>query len=117
MEDLESLFKLKYIKESTPQVRALSYQLYENYGVVKREKVNSLVKKLTQEDRKSLRNIGVKFGRYHIFLYKLFKPQQVTLRILLWKNFLQSNYKLKPPTFGLNFTDSKKFENLSLIHI
>ena len=87
--ELDSLFKLKSIKESNQQVRALSYQLYENYGVVKREKVGSLVKKLTQKDRKSLRDIGVKFGRYHIFLFKLFKPKQVSLRVLLWKNFKQ----------------------------
>ena len=109
--ELDSLFKLKSIKESNSQVRALSYQLYENYGVVKREKVGSLVKKLTQEDRKSLRDIGVKFGRYHIFLFKLFKPKQVSLRVLLWKNFKQINLSLKPPTFGLNFTDDPKFEN------
>ena len=109
--ELDSLFKLKSIKESNSQVRALSYQLYENYGVVKREKVVSLVKKLTQEDRKSLRDIGVKFGRYHIFLFKLFKPKQVSLRVLLWKNFKQINLSLKPPTFGLNFTDNSKFEN------
>ena len=109
--ELDSLFKLKSIKESNSQVRALSYQLYENYGVVKREKVGSLVKKLTQEDRKSLRDIGVKFGRYHIFLFKLFKPKQVSLRVLLWKNFKQINLSLKPPTFGLNFTDNSKFQN------
>jgi len=109
--ELDSLFKLKSIKESNSQVRALSYQLYENYGVVKREKVVSLVKKITQEDRKSLRDIGVKFGRYHIFLFKLFKPKQVSLRVLLWKNFKQINLTLKPPTFGLNFTDDPKFEN------
>ena len=109
--ELDSLFKLKSIKESNSQVRALSYQLYENYGVVKREKVGSLIKKLTQEDRKSLRDIGVKFGRYHIFLFKLFKPKQVSLRVLLWKNFKQINLTLKPPTFGLNFTDDPKFEN------
>ena len=109
--ELDSLFKLKSTKESNSLVRALSYQLYENYGVVKREKVVSLVKKLTQEDRKSLRDIGVKFGRYHIFLFKLFKPKQVSLRVLLWKNFKQINLSLKPPTFGLNFTDNSKFEN------
>ena len=109
--ELDSLFKLKSTKESNSLVRALSYQLYENYGVVKREKVGSLVKKLTQKDRKSLRDIGVKFGRYHIFLFKLFKPKQVSLRVLLWKNFKQINLSLKPPTFGLNFTDNSKFQN------
>ena len=35
--ELDSLFKLKSIK-SNSQVRALSYQLYENYGVVKEKR-------------------------------------------------------------------------------
>ena len=101
--DLESLFKLKNIKNSNSNIRALSYQLYENNGVVKRENVQNIVKKMSQENRKVLREIGVKFGRYHIFLFKLFKPNAVSLRILLWKNFKQIEKSLEPPTFGLNF--------------
>merc|ERR1711991_1179219 len=29
----------------------------------------------------------------------------LALRTLLWKNFLQKNFNLKPPTFGLNFLE------------
>ena len=58
--------------------------------------------------RKILRSLGVKFGRYHIFLFKLFKPSAVSLRIALWKNFHQKYFDLKPPTFGLNFVNEKK---------
>ena len=86
----------------------MAYQLYENNGVVKREQVKYFLKKLDQEERKILRSIGVKFGRYHIFLFKLFKPNAVSLRIALWKNFRQKYYSLKPPTFGLNFLKEKK---------
>ena len=50
----------------------------------------------------------MKFGRYHIFLFKLFKPSSVSLRVLLWKNFYQKYYELNPPLFGLNFFESKK---------
>ena len=71
--DLDSLFKLKSIN-SNPNIRALAYHLYENNGVIKRDKILKVVKDLKQEERKILRDIGVKFGRYHIFLYKLFKP-------------------------------------------
>ena len=106
---MESLFRLKNIKNSNPNIRALSYQLYENNGVLKRENVQNIVKKLTQENRKVLRDIGVKFGRYHIFLFKLFKPNSVSLRVLLWKNFKQLENDLQPPTFGLNFVKDKKF--------
>ena len=82
--ELESLIQLKYIKDNNSKIRALAYNLYENNGVVKRENVKSIINDLNQEERKTLRNIGVKFGRYHVFLYKLFKPSAVSLRIL-WK--------------------------------
>ena len=105
--ELESLIKLKYIKDNNSKIRALAYNLYENNGVVKRENVKSILYDLSQEERKTLRNIGVKFGRYHVFLYKLFKPSAVSLRILLWKNFYQKYQNLEPPIFGLNFFENK----------
>jgi len=103
--DLKSLIDLKFIKENNSSIRALAFHLYENNGVVKREHVTNFLIKLGQDERKILRNLGVKFGRYHIFLYKLFKPIAVSLRIMLWKNFHQKFYELKPPVFGLNFLE------------
>ena len=109
--ELKSLIDLKNTKEKNPDLRALAYHLYENNGVVKRDDVSFYTKKLDQNERKKLRSIGVKFGRYHIFLFKLFKPSSVSLRILLWKNFNEKNYNLTPPTFGLNFLEEKKPTN------
>tara|TARA_B100000900_G_scaffold66527_1_gene51759 strand:- start:1675 stop:3816 length:2142 start_codon:yes stop_codon:yes gene_type:complete len=100
---LKSLVDLKNLKEKNSSIKALAYQLYENNGVLKREQVNDYLKSLEQNERKILRELGVKFGRYHIFLHQLIKPEAVSLRTLLWKNFHQKHYKLKPPTFGLNF--------------
>ncbi|MDC3151382.1 helicase-related protein [Candidatus Pelagibacter sp.] len=110
-DELESLFKLKSINSVNAQIRALSYQLYENNGVVKREEVLDIINNLSQDERKILRNLGVKFGRYHIFLFKLFKPSVVSLRILLWKNFNGEDLNLFPPTFGLNFVNDVKYKN------
>jgi len=109
--ELESLIKLKYLKDNNSEIRALAYNLYENNGVVKREKVKIILDKLGQDERKILRTAGVKFGRYHIFLYKLFKPSSVSLRIMLWKNFYQKYYNLNPPVFGLNFFENKNSSN------
>ena len=106
--ELESLIKLKNIRENNSQIRALAYILYESNGVIKRDKVKIIIDKLGQEERKILRSAGVKFGRYHVFLHKLFKPSSVSLRILLWKNFYQKFHKLDPPVFGLNFLESNK---------
>ncbi len=114
---LKSLIDLKNSKESKSNIRALSYQLYENNGVVKRENVIDYLNKLDQEDRKILRNIGVKFGRYHIYLHKLLKPEAVHLRLLLWKNYHQKYFDFKPPKFGLNFMESDKKLNKNFMLI
>ena len=105
---------LRNLKESNSSIKALAYQLYENNGVIKREEVSEYLKKLGQDERKILRDLGVKFGRYHVFLFKLLKPEAVSLRTLLWKNFRQKYFELTPPTFGLNFLDdkNKKIKNL-----
>ena len=108
---LQSLIELKNIKEKNSSIKALAYQLYENNGVLKRENVFEYLKNLDQNDRKILRDMGVRFGRYHIFLHKLIKPEPVTVRTLLWKNYHQKYFKLKPPTFGLNFIEDKDNKN------
>ncbi len=109
--ELNSLIELKNIKEENPELRALAYRLYENNGVIKRSNINEYLKKINQDDRKKLRKLGVKFGRYHIFLFKLFKPNSVSLRILLWKNYNNEYLNLSPPTFGLNFLNNMKSAN------
>ena len=108
---LKSLVELKNLKEKNSSIKALAYQLYENNGVIKREQVSEYLKILGQNERKILRDLGVKFGRYHVFLYQLIKPEAVSLRTLLWKNYNQKHFKLKPPTFGLNFLEDKNLKN------
>ena len=108
---LKSLIDLKNLKENNSSIKALAYQLYENNGVLKREGVSEYLKKLGQEERRILRDLGVKFGRYHVFLFRLLKPEAVSLRTLLWKNFHQKCFNLTPPTFGLNFLEDKSIKN------
>ena len=108
---LKSLVDLKDLREKNSSIKALSYQLYENNGVLKRDQVSEYLKKLGQSERKVLRDLGVKFGRYHVFLHRLIKPEAVSLRTLLWKNFHQKYFNLKPPTFGLNFLNNKDVSN------
>ena len=109
--ELNSLIELKNIKDDNPELRALAYRLYENNGVVKRSNISEFLKKINQDDRKKLRKLGVRFGRYHVFLYKLFKPSTVSLRILLWKSYNNQFLNLTPPTFGLNFLNNMKSTN------
>ena len=107
--ELKDLVSLNDFEKKNSSVRALCYQLYEGNGVLKRNAVNEFIKKLSQDDRKLLRNKGVKIGRYHVYLHRILKPSAVTLRILLWKNFFRKNLSLSPPKFGLNFFVEKNF--------
>ncbi len=104
---LQSLLDLKNLKDKHSSIKALAYQLYENNGVLIRDNVSEYLKNLGQSERKILRNLGVKFGRYHVFLHRLIKPEPVIIRTLLWKNYHQKYFKLNPPTYGLNFIEDK----------
>ena len=109
---LKSLIDLKNLKDKNSSIKALAYQLYENNGVLKREQVSEYLKSLGQNERKILRDLGVKFGRYHIFLYQLIKPEAVSLRTLLWKNFHQKYYNVYNHLhLVLNFLDNKELKN------
>ena len=41
--ELESLIRLKQLKENKSEIRALAYNLYENNGVVKEKKCDQLL--------------------------------------------------------------------------
>ena len=102
-EKLTDLVNLNNIEKNNNSIRALCYQLFENNGVLKRDLVSEFVKQLSLDNRKILRKNGIKIGRYHIYLHKIIKPEAVTIRLLLWKNYYRKNMDLKPPKFGLNF--------------
>ncbi len=102
-EILGDLIKLTKHKLSNQYLRGLLFQLYENNGVVKRSDVDKIVKSIPTEERKKLWGMGVKIGRYHIYLPKMLKPKAVEFRIGLWKIFYNLSDKNKIPKSGLNF--------------
>ena len=54
--------------------------------------------------------MGIKIGRYHIYLPKMLKPKAVEFRIGLWKIFSNLSDKNRIPQSGLNFLVNKDFE-------
>jgi len=101
--ELSDLVNLSKSKFENNYVRALSYQLFENNGVMKRETVHQMIKNISKEDRLSVRKAGIKIGRYHIFLPKMLKPNAVNLRVKLWKLFYLEDKNYTIPKSGLNF--------------
>ena len=115
--ELRDLVNLKNKETKSSKVRALCFQLFENNGVLKREKLNKFIKDLLPEDKTQLRKLGIKIGRYHIYLHKMLKPSAVDLRTKLWKNFYGIAEHIKPPQSGLNFivNNDKNISNFFLI--
>merc|ERR1712096_88515 len=91
--ELSDLVDLSESKFSNNYIRALCYQLFENNGVIKREIIDEIIKKIPKEEKFSLRKAGIKIGRYHIFLPKMLKPNAVDLRIKLWKLYYPNDKK------------------------
>ena len=116
-EELSDLVNLSKVKFKNNYVRALCYQLFENNGVMKRQKVHQMIKNISKEDRLSLRKSGVKIGRYHIFLPRMLKPSAVNLRVKLWKLYFPEDKKYIIPKSGLNFlkNESQKDKKFLLI--
>ena len=59
--------------------------------------------------------MGIKIGRYHIYLPKMLKPKAVEFRISLWKIFNNIEKGNEIPKSGLNFINNKKFEKNFLL--
>ena len=103
---LGDLIKLTKHQIDNQYLRGLIFQLYEKNGVVKRNEVDKIVKSIPAEERKKLWGMGIKIGRYHIYLPKMLKPKAVEFRIGLWKIFYNLSDKNKIPRSGLNFLAS-----------
>jgi ATP-dependent RNA helicase SUPV3L1/SUV3 len=114
-EVLGDLIKLTKHKISNQYLRGLVFQLYENNGVVKRSEVDLIVKSIPTDERKKLWGMGIKIGRYHIYLPKMLKPKAVEFRIGLWKIFNNFSDKNKIPQSGLNFLIDKNYEKNFLL--
>jgi len=112
---LGDLIKLTKHQIDNQYLRGLVFQLYENNGVVKRNEVDKIVKSIPLEERKKLWGMGIKIGRYHIYLPKMLKPKAVEFRINLWRIFNNLSIKNKIPKSGLNFLTGKTLDKNFLL--
>ena len=114
-EVLGDLLNLNKESVKNKYIRALMFQLFENNGVIKRELVNEIVKSIKTDERKKVWELGIKIGRYHIYLPKMLKPKAVSLRISLWRLFYQLAINQDIPKSGLNYLIDKKYNKNFLL--
>jgi len=115
--ELSDLVNLSKSNFKNNYVRALSYQLFEKNGVMKRESIHQMIKNISKEDRYNLRRNGIKIGRYHVFLPRMLKPSAVELRVKLWKLFYPDDKKYTIPKSGLNFLKDETLRNYKFLLI
>jgi ATP-dependent RNA helicase SUPV3L1/SUV3 len=114
-EILGDLINLTKRRVNNQYLRALVFQLYEKNGVIKRSDIDNIVKLIPAEERKKLWSMGVKIGRYHVYLPKMLKPKAVEFRVSLWKIFHNLTTKDEIPKFGLNFIINNNYEKKFLL--
>ncbi len=112
---LGDLIKLTKHKIANQYLRGLVFQLYENNGVIKRNSIDTIVKLIPSDERKKLWAMGIKIGRYHIYLPKMLKPKAVEFRINLWKLFNNLSNENKIPKSGLNFLTNISYDKNFLL--
>jgi ATP-dependent RNA helicase SUPV3L1/SUV3 len=105
---LNDLLSIEKTSLKNSFARGLSYQLFENNGVLERKEANEIIKNVSKQERFELRKKGIKIGKYHIYQPRMIRPNAVKFKTILWKCF---NYKrdINYPNFGLNFL--KNFKN------
>ena len=114
-ERLGDLLNLNKENVDNKYIRALMFQLFENNGVIKRELVNEVLKSIEKDERKKIWDLGIKIGRYHIYLPKMLKPKAVSLRISLWRLYYQLADNQNIPRSGLNYLIDKKYNKNFLL--
>ncbi len=84
-------------------------------GVLKRSEIENIVKLIPAEERKKLWGMGIKIGRYHVYLPKMLKPKAVEFRVSLWKIYNDLSKNEEIPKSGLNFIQNKNYEKNFLL--
>ena len=59
--------------------------------------------------------MGIKIGRYHVYLHKMLKPKAVEFRVSLWKIYYNLTKNQIIPRSGLNFIINKDYERNFLL--
>lgn len=106
---LQDLINLTKLKIDNQYLRALSFQLYENNGIIKRKNIDNIIKLISKDERKKLWSMGIKIGRYHVYLPKMLKPKAVVLRTSLWRLHNDMPQTTLVPKSGLNFLINENF--------
>ncbi len=77
--------------------KGIAYRLVENFGATSRTQFGDDLKQIDQSERAKLRDAGMRFGEYTLFVPSLLKPAPARLLILLWALWSDRDPAAAPP--------------------
>ena len=85
--------------------RGLAFQLLQGLGSVPRRQGRPQIESLTEDDRRRLRRLGVRFARASVYFPSLLRPSAVSLRAVLWTVHRRPEVPGSPPPAGTRTVD------------
>ncbi len=95
--DLAALYVLADADVTGP-ARGLVYQVVQSLGSLARQAARDQIDAIDRDDRKRLRELGLRLGRESVFAPALLKPRAQAMRALLWTAF--NRQPCPPPAPG-----------------
>jgi len=83
LEPLHALKALSQSEDALPETRGFAFTLLESNGSIERRAHLQTVRNLEQTARQQLREIGVQFGHFNVYLRDMLKPKPARLLSLL----------------------------------
>ena len=83
---------LKPIKEKLednidPNIRAITFNCYENLGTLEIDNFREFIKKIDDKSKQHLSKLGIRIGAKFFFIPHLMKKKSIELSAILWKVF------------------------------
>ena len=93
---------LKPIKEKledniNPNIRAITFNCYENLGTLEIDNYRDFIKKIDDKSKQHLSKLGIRIGAKFFFIPHLMKKKSVELSAILWKLFNKNTYNESLP--------------------
>lgn len=79
----------------TGAARGLSFQIAESLGAIDRKTIEAQIRALSEQDRKAMARIGIRFGLDSLYVPEALKADPIRLRALLW--IVSNKSKPTPP--------------------
>ena len=81
----------KLDEDINPEIRAIAFNCFENFGNYPIEKFRDTLKTISQESKLQLSKLGIRVGAKFFFIPNLLKKKPLEFNAILWKTYYQND--------------------------